>query len=105
MDKSNIFGNILADSKSEQFYEILKRENVRIETIVSNGHKSEQYFWYDQEENEFVMLLEGHAIIEFEDRQVELHKGDFLDIPKHVKHRVVMTSALEPTIWLAVFYP
>ena len=104
MDKSNIFGNILADSKNEQFYEILKNEKVRIETIVSNGHKSEKDFWYDQDENEFVMLLEGHAIIEFEDKRVEMVKGDFIDIPKHVKHRVMFTSNTEPTIWLAVFY-
>lgn len=104
MEKSNILGNILIDKKSEQFYEIMKNENVRIETIVSNGQKSDKDFWYDQDENEFVMLVEGYAILEFEDKEIEMMKGDFLEIPKHCKHRVAMTSTTEPTIWLAVFY-
>ncbi len=104
MDKKNLFGNILIDKDNEQFYEILKSENVRIETIVSNGQKSEKDFWYDQDENEFVMLLEGSATLEFKDKKVEMIKGDYINIPKHCKHRVSQTSKTESTIWLAVFY-
>lgn len=100
----NIFDNIKIDKDNEEFIDILKSENVRIERIVSNGQTSEDGFWYDQDENEFVLLLDGEAIIEFEDREMKLQKGDYVDIKAYVKHRVKYTSQHEPTIWLAVFY-
>ena len=104
MNPSNFFNHILDHLPYEQVDEIVNHRSVRIERIVSKGHSSETDFWYDQSENEFVMVLEGHAIIEFEDHQVELKKGDYIDIKAHVKHRVKYTSTNEPTIWLAVFY-
>jgi len=104
MNKLNIFDNLPIDKSSEQFTELSKKEDIRIERIVSNGQKSKKDFWYDQDENEFVMVLEGHAIIEFEDKEIVLHKGDYIDIKAHRKHRVKYTSEKESTIWLAVFY-
>ena len=100
----NIFDNIIVNKDKEEFIDILKSENVRIERIVSNGQKSKDGFWYEQDENEFVLLLEGEAILEFEDKEVKLQKGDYLDIKAQVKHRVKYTSQKESTIWLAVFY-
>ncbi len=104
MEINNIFENVLIDKSKEEFIDILKNENIRIERIVSNGQSSKKDFWYSQEENEFVLILEGDAILEFEDKKVELKKGDYFDIKAHVKHRVKYTSVNEPTIWLAVFY-
>lgn len=104
MDKLNIFENILEDNLNEQFLEIIKNDKVRIERIVSTGQISVDNVWYDQDENEFVILLEGHAILEFEDKECELKKGDSLNIKSHVKHRVKYTDKNGPTIWLALFY-
>ena len=104
MDKINIFENIVVDKNKEHFFQLLQHDNVRVEKIVSNGQTTSSSNWYNQEENEFVLLLEGHAIIEFEDKEVELLKGDYLIIEKHIRHRVKYTSNNEPTIWLAVFY-
>ena len=104
MNKQNIFDNIIINKQSEEFNEILKQDNARIERIVSNGQSSAENFWYDQEESEFVMVLEGHSIIEFEDEEVELKKGDYINIEAHRKHRVKHTDLNQPTIWLAVFY-
>lgn len=100
----NIFDNIIVENEKEEFIDILKSENVRIERIVSNGQKSEEGFWYDQDENEFVLLLEGNAILEFEDKEVTLQKGDYCEIKAHTKHRVKYTHETKTTIWLAVFY-
>ncbi len=52
------------------------------------------------------MLVEGKACLLFEadGRRVELNPGDYLNIPKHMRHRVEWTSPDVPTIWLAVFY-
>lgn len=104
MQKNNIFKHIPIDKKDEKFIELLKTSSIKVEKIVSNGQKSPENFWYDQDESEFVLLLKGHAILEFEDCEIELKEGDFIDIKARKKHRVKYTSQSEPTIWLAIFY-
>ena len=76
MQKYNIFEQIIVDKNEEKFFEIFKNETIKIEKIVSNGQTSPENFWYEQEKSEFVLLLEGFAILEFENREVELKKGD-----------------------------
>jgi len=77
-------------------------KNVRIERIVSTGQTSD---WYDQPETEFVVLLEGSAIIEYEsNKTVPMSKGDTILIQPHERHRVSFTSSDPPCIWLCVFY-
>ena len=100
----NIFSNIPATLSDELTTVLLKGNGVRIERIVSTGHCSPPDFWYDQSENEWVLVLQGAARIQFEDRVVELLPGDSITIPAHRKHRVEWTSPDEPTVWLAVFY-
>ena len=104
MEKYNIFDKIIVDKEEENFFEIFKNETIKIEKIVSNGQISPENFWYEQEKSEFILLLEGFAILEFEDKQVELVKGDCLNIEAFQKHRVKFTSLDEPTVWFAVFY-
>ena len=104
MNKYNIFEEIIIDKNEEKFFEIFKNETIKVEKIVSNGQKSPDNFWYEQEESEFILLLDGFAILEFEDRIIELKKGDCLNIKAMEKHRVKFTSLDEPTIWFAVFY-
>lgn len=104
MEKYNIFDEIPVDKSEEKFFEIFKDEKIKIEKIVSNGQKSPQDFWYEQEKNEFVLVMEGFAIVEFEDFEVELKKGDCLNIKAYQKHRVKFTTLDETTIWFAVFY-
>lgn len=83
--------------------ERLRQDAVRIERIVSNGHASPEGFWYDQDEQEWVLLLEGEAEIEFaKSEPVHLTRGDTLNLPAHTRHRVASTS--RPAVWLAVFY-
>jgi len=100
----NIFDNIPSDLEAEQFLDLIQTEQVRIERIVSTGQTSPEGFWYDQQESEFVIVLEGQATIEFEDKEVVLKRGNFLNIEAHQKHRVKYTDINNPTIWLAVFY-
>ena len=104
MGKYNIFEQIIVDKNEEKFFEIFKNETIKIEKIVSNGQISPENFWYEQEKSEFILLLEGFAILEFEDRVVELKRGDCINIEAMEKHRVKFTSLDEPTIWFAVFY-
>ncbi len=86
----------------ESFLTLLDGAKVKVEQIVSNAHASPKDFWYDQEDDEWVLLLRGGATLEFSDRcLVELSAGSHLFIPKHTRHRVERTEA--DTIWLAIF--
>lgn len=100
----NLFENIPENLPDELTEVLAEHSNVRIERIVSDGHASAGGFWYDQAENEWVFLVSGSAVLEFEDHSLEMKPGDHVLIPGHQKHRVASTSETEKTIWLAVFY-
>ncbi len=101
----NLFNSIPDDISEEIFSELAQSKNVRIERIISKGHSTPEAGWYDQEENEWVVVLKGEAIISFEnDREVNLTPGEYINIPAHKKHRVTWTKPDTETIWLAVHY-
>jgi cupin 2 domain-containing protein len=89
----------------DELVEILfAASSVRIERIVSQGQSSPEGFWYDQDQGEWVAMLQGAARLQFEDRVVEMRPGDYINIPAHQRHRVQWTAPAESTIWLAVHY-
>lgn len=101
----NLFSDIPDELPEELFESIISTENIRIERIISYGHSSPEYGWYDQDENEWVLVLSGYGVIEFDDgREITLKAGDYYNITAHEKHKVQSTSGKEKTIWLAVFY-
>ena len=104
MDPMNLLSNLPQNLPEELTTVLQEGHGVRIERIISTGHKSPPDFCYDQPENEWVLLLQGAARLRFEDRVVEMMPGDSINIPAHQKHRVEWTSPDEPTVWLAVFY-
>ncbi|MCC6493865.1 MAG: cupin domain-containing protein [Pirellulales bacterium] len=78
---------------------------LRIERIVSRGQASAEGFWYDQQEHEWVLVVQGGGRVEFENGEVrKLATGDHLFIPARTRHRVQWTDPAETTIWLAVHY-
>ncbi len=103
---SNLFADLPRRLPDELFTTLLEAANVRIQRIVSHGHASPAGFWYDQDEHEFVVLLQGEARLRFEGEKqsVEMKPGDHLNIQAHQRHRVEWTTPDEPTIWLAVHY-
>lgn len=100
----NLFAHLPSKLPRELVEILALGESVRIERIVSLGHASPTGFWYDQDEAEWVLLLQGGARIEFDDGELELHPGDCLSIPAHQRHRVTWTTPDQPTVWLAVHY-
>lgn len=89
-------------SKDKEVVDIIKQnENVKIEKIISFGQTTD---WMIQDKEEFVLLIQGKAIIEYEDKSVELKAGDTLVIKKNERHRVSYTSKNPCCIWLCVFY-
>jgi cupin 2 domain-containing protein len=101
----NILKNLPPDSTQEVSQILLQNSIIKIERIISHGEVTSKDFWYDQAEDEFVILASGSAIIEYEDhRTVTLQTGDYLYIPSHQKHRVQYTDTSCDTIWLALFF-
>ena len=106
IEKGQVFGGLPERPDKEVFQTLFFDDTVRIERIVSFGQNSPPGFWYDQDENEWVLLLKGAARLEFQDRNegVDLQPGDYVNIPAGVRHRVAWTAPDEPTVWLAVWH-
>lgn len=109
--RSTLCGDMLADIRAGQAGELLETlvsgPAARIERIVSTGQASPPGFWYDQDEDEFVLLLTGAAGVRIEGERDtrRMAPGQWLHLPAHCRHRVEWTQADPPTVWLAVFIP
>ena len=67
MNVRNIFSKIPECVPNELFEDIITAEHCKIERIVSEGHASpKEGDWYDQEKNEWVMVVKGRAGLRFE---------------------------------------
>ena len=106
MDTNNIYSDIPDKVSEEIFEELASSKNLKIEKIISNGQASPDGFWYNQDRNEWIILLKGSAglLIEGSDKPVTLKPGDYINIPAHLKHRVEWTNQTQKTIWLAIHY-
>ncbi|OYY73873.1 MAG: cupin [Gammaproteobacteria bacterium 28-57-27] len=104
----NFFHPLPDARQGECFDTLLTRQGCRIERIVSHGQASPPGFWYEQDWDEWVLLLAGEAVLEFEDAlagrywRMSLHVGDYVFIPRGQRHRVDFTLPDGVTIWLAV---
>ena len=92
----------LPEIGEEEIVDILKEnEDVKIERIISTGQVSD---WMVQEKREYVLLIQGNAVIEFNDKTVEMKSGDTLFIEKSERHRVVYTSESPCCIWFCIHF-
>jgi len=96
---SNLFEGPPPPENGERFTPLFESPGVRIEGIRSCLKTPGE--WYDQEENEWVMLIRGEAMLEIAGEVLELHAGDHLLIPAHMPHRVLSTA--QDTYWIGVF--
>ena len=88
--------------EEEEIIDILKENrDVKIERIISTGQVSD---WMVQEKREYVLLIQGNAVIEFNDKTVEMKSGDILFIEKRERHRVAYTSENPCCIWFCVHF-
>lgn len=97
------FPGSLDPNSTQEFFETLLRGQglFFLERIISHGHITPEGTWLNQYLDEWVVVLEGEAVLAYEDgAEVYLARGDSLFLPKHKKHRVIYSSS--PCIWLAV---
>ncbi len=105
-ERRNLFSELPKKSGEELFQTLVETPHFLFETIVSDGHTTPDDEWYDQERDEWVMLLTGAAGLRFQNNPeiVELNPGDSIVIPAHVRHRVEWTDNGCKTVWLALHY-
>lgn len=100
----SLFGGIPEELPEELFQPLLEGRAFRMQRILSRGQASPPGYWYDQDEHEWVLVLQGAARLGFEGASEELGVGDSLHIPAHRRHRVEWTAPDQDTVWLAIFY-
>jgi cupin 2 domain-containing protein len=90
--------NFTVPKNSEDFTTLLEHKNIKINRIVSSAYvESVEYM---QDEDEWVVVIEGEANLLVEDEEKILKKGDTLFIPAKTPHKVLKTK--EGTVWLTV---
>ena len=93
----NIY-DYLSPQNGETFTALLEHKNIKINRIVSSANV--EPIEYNQEEDEWLVLLEGEATLLIENEEKILTKGETLFIPAKVPHTVMKTS--RGTVWLTV---
>lgn len=103
---TNLLAALPAHLADEQFDALLSGGAFRLERIVSQGHASPADFWYDQPQDEWLLLLQGSATLSLagEEQPVTLRVGDCLLIPAGQRHRVAWTDSQIHTVWLALHH-
>lgn len=101
----NLFEHLPDNLDQEVFESILESDQVRIERIVSKGHSSPETGWYDQHQHEWVTVLRGAGVLEFETgEEIRLNAGDYIHLLPHQRHRVAWTDPEQETVWLAIHF-
>ncbi|MBC53497.1 MAG: cupin [Gammaproteobacteria bacterium] len=111
-NSGNLYSGLPTTPQAQELSDILagqpggEAEGATIERIVSRGHATPADEWYDQARHEWVLVLQGEAIIAFDDGRSDIHlrPGDYVNIPARCRHRVAWTTPDTDTVWLAVFY-
>lgn len=102
----NLLANLPAPQITETFEPLVQSAGVLIERIVSRGQRSAEGFWYEQPRAEWVMVVQGEAVLRWESGEsTRLQPGDYVNIPALCRHRVEWTDPDQETVWLAVHYP
>jgi len=106
MKAENIFSGLPAELSGELIETLLQSGETRIERIISDGQVTPEGEWYDQTQDEWVIVLQGAARLQMFDQEDEiaLLAGDYLHIPARCKHRVSWTDPQQKTLWLALFF-
>ncbi|OJA54503.1 cupin [Burkholderia ubonensis] len=106
LQTGNLFSPEGKRGGDERIDVLVTGQRLNVERIVSTGQASPEGFWYDDSRAEWVALLSGAAVLEFEVDSTlhEMRPGDYVLIEPHCRHRVAWTHAEEQTVWLAIYH-
>lgn len=102
----NLYDDLPEKLPDELIETLVEDPGLRLERIVSTGQVTAEGEWYDQDADEWVVLLTGSAQLRFESPEevLTMNPGDFVKIPAHRRHRVDWTAPDVPTVWLALHF-
>lgn len=98
MTPENLFANAAPPQEGERFEALLSHKGLVVERIVSSSEIASQE--YVQEQDEWVVLLQGEAVLEVNGESVQLRSGDYIFLPSKTPHTVLRVS--DGALWLAV---
>ncbi|KQV88620.1 cupin [Massilia sp. Root351] len=98
MTPANLFADAAPPPEGERFEALLSHKGLLVERIVSSSKIASQE--YVQEQDEWVVLLQGEALLQVDGESVQLKSGDYLFIPSRTPHTVLSVS--DGALWLAV---
>ena len=106
MNASQLVADVDCPPGQEQEDVLCSGRGWRLVRIRSNAASSPPGFWYEQNENEWVTLLRGSALLRLDDPDewVDLSVGDQLFLPAGRRHRLERTDAFPGTTWLALYW-
>ena len=82
----NIF-DYTVPAKDEEFTALLEHKNIKLVRIVSSNDLEPKV--YTQEEDEWVLVIRGEAVLLLNQKEIILKEGDHLFIPSKTPHRVL----------------
>jgi cupin 2 domain-containing protein len=88
----------ITPKNGEAFTTLLEHKNIKIKHIVSSSYV--ESIEYIQDEDEWLVLLEGEATLLLNHKEKVLTKGDTLFIPAKIPHKILKTK--DGTVWLTV---
>jgi len=98
MDKVNLFDkfNLFEEFWSPKIVGELNGQHVKLAKLKGD------FVWHKHEnEDELFYIVKGSLCMEYRDRKVFLHEGEFLIVPKGVEHRPVANDE----VWVMLFEP
>ena len=95
----NLYALKEAPENSETFFTLFQNHSCKIESICSWLKTPGEI--YDQDEDEWVLLIRGEAKLKIGTVEYNLIAGDYCLLPKHTLHQVVSTS--KNALWLGIF--
>ena len=98
MTPANLYANAAPPQEGERFEALLSHKGLVVERIVSSSKIASQE--YVQEQDEWVVLLQGEAALDVDGQTVQLRSGDYLFLPSRTPHTVQRVS--DGALWLAV---
>ena len=98
MPMGNLFADFEVPLDGERFDALLSHRNLVVERIISSADITPTE--YVQEQDEWVVLLQGEATLEVAGEAVELRSGDYLFLPAGTPH--VLRRVTNGALWLAV---
>lgn len=98
LQTGNLYRDAALPAQGERFDTLLSHRGLVVERILSTARIASQE--YVQEQDEWVVLLQGEAVLEVAGQLLPLKAGDYLFLPARTPHTVREVS--EGAMWLAL---